>query len=45
MSEIDNGRIRLAFVDAYRVVMLVCAGLAWLGAAMAALLVRGERVL
>jgi hypothetical protein len=37
--------IRLAFVDAYRVVMLVCAGLAWLGAALAALLVRGERVL
>jgi EmrB/QacA subfamily drug resistance transporter len=32
--------IRLAFVDAYRVVMLICAGLAWLGAAMAALLVR-----
>jgi MFS family permease len=44
-SEAIRLTIRLAFVDAYRVVMLVCAGLAWLGAAMAALLVRGERVL
>jgi hypothetical protein len=35
--------ICLAFIDAYRVVMLVCAGLAWLGAAMAALLVRGGK--
>ncbi len=35
--------IRLAFVDAYRVVMLVCAGLAWFGAALAALLVRGGK--
>ena len=37
--------IRLAFVDAYRVVMLVCAGLAWLGAAMAAVFVRGARAI
>ena len=44
-SEAIRLAIRLAFVDAYRVVMLVCAGLAWLGAAMAALLVRAERVL
>ncbi|HEX9373195.1 MAG TPA: MFS transporter [Roseiflexaceae bacterium] len=31
--------IRLAFVDAFRVVVIVCAGLAWLSAAMAALLI------
>ncbi|HJZ48030.1 MAG TPA: MFS transporter [Roseiflexaceae bacterium] len=34
--------IRLAFVDTFHVVMLVCAALAWLSAAMAALLVRRE---
>lgn len=34
--------IRLAFVDAFRVVAIVCAALAWLSAAMAALLVRGR---
>ena len=31
--------IRLAFVDAFRVVMLVCTGLSWIGAALAGLLV------
>jgi EmrB/QacA subfamily drug resistance transporter len=31
--------IKLAFVDAYQVVMRICAGLAWLSAIMAALLV------
>jgi EmrB/QacA subfamily drug resistance transporter len=31
--------IKLAFVDTYQVVMLICAGLAWLSAIMAALLV------
>ncbi|NJP08738.1 MAG: MFS transporter [Leptolyngbyaceae cyanobacterium RU_5_1] len=31
--------IKLAFVDTYQVVMLICAGLAWLSAVMAALLV------
>ncbi len=31
--------IRLAFVDAFRVVMLVCAALAWVGAALAGLFV------
>jgi EmrB/QacA subfamily drug resistance transporter len=31
--------IRLAFVDAFRTVMAICAGLAWLSAAIAALLV------
>ena len=31
--------IRLAFVDTFRLVMLLCAGLAWLSAFMAALLV------
>jgi len=31
--------IKLAFVDAFRVVMAICAGLAWLSAGMAALLV------
>lgn len=44
-SDAIRQAIRLAFVDAYRVVMFVCTGLAWLGAAMAALLVRGKRVL
>jgi EmrB/QacA subfamily drug resistance transporter len=34
--------IKLAFVDTFRVVMLVCMGLAWLSAAMAALLVEGQ---
>jgi hypothetical protein len=41
-SDAIRRAIRLAFVDAYRVVMFVCAGLAWLSAAMAALLVRGH---
>jgi EmrB/QacA subfamily drug resistance transporter len=31
--------IKLAFVDAFRVVMAICAGLAWLSAAMAAFLI------
>ncbi|HEX9441998.1 MAG TPA: hypothetical protein VF909_20080, partial [Roseiflexaceae bacterium] len=31
--------IRLAFVDTFRLVMLICAGLAWVSAIMAALLV------
>ncbi|NJR49004.1 MAG: DHA2 family efflux MFS transporter permease subunit [Leptolyngbyaceae cyanobacterium CSU_1_3] len=31
--------VKLAFVDTFRVVMLICAGLAWLSAAMAMLLV------
>jgi hypothetical protein len=44
-SDAIRQAIRLAFVDAYRVLMFVCTGLAWLGAAMAALLVRAERVL
>jgi hypothetical protein len=44
-SEAIRLAIRLAFVDAYRVVMFVCAGLAWLGAAVAALLVRGHATL
>jgi MFS family permease len=35
--------IRLAFVDTSRVVMLICTGLAWISAAMAALLVGGAR--
>src|SRR6266508_1656626 len=34
--------IKLAFVDTFRVVMLLCTGLAWLSAAMAALLVEGQ---
>jgi MFS family permease len=42
-SDAIRQAIRLAFVDAYRVVMLVCAALAWLAATMAALLVRGPR--
>ena len=33
--------IRLAFADVFRIVMLACAGLAWLSAAMAAVFVRG----
>ncbi len=44
-SDAIRQAIRLAFVDVYRVVMLVCAGMAWLSAAMAALLVRGKHVL
>jgi EmrB/QacA subfamily drug resistance transporter len=32
--------IRLAFVDTFRVIMFVCAGLAWLSAAMSALFLR-----
>jgi hypothetical protein len=32
--------IRQAFVDTYRIVMIVCAALAWLSAGMAALLLR-----
>jgi EmrB/QacA subfamily drug resistance transporter len=31
--------VKLAFVDTFRVVMLICAGLSWLSATMAALLV------
>lgn len=31
--------IRLAFVDAFRLVMLICTGLAWMGAALAAFVV------
>jgi EmrB/QacA subfamily drug resistance transporter len=40
-AQVDSIRlaIRLAFVDAYRVVMWICAALAWASAAMAALLV------
>ncbi len=35
--------IKLAFLDAFRVVLFICAGLAWLSAAMAAVLVeRGD---
>ena len=34
--------IKLAFVDTFRVVMLICAGLAWLSALMAALLVESR---
>jgi MFS family permease len=34
--------IRLAFVDTFKVVMLVCAVLAWIGAALAALFVEGK---
>ncbi len=34
--------IKLAFVDAFRVVMFICAGLAWLSGLMAALLVEGR---
>ncbi len=34
--------IRLAFVDTFNVVMLICAGLAWLAAIMAALLVEKQ---
>ncbi|MDQ2997009.1 MAG: MFS transporter [Chloroflexota bacterium] len=44
-SDVIRQAIRLAFIDAYRVVMVVCAGMAWLSAAMAALLVRGKHVL
>ena len=36
--------IRQAFVDTFRVVMLVCAALAWLSAGMAAVFVRGPAV-
>ena len=32
--------IKLAFVDAFRVVMFICAGLAWLSAGMAAYLIK-----
>jgi hypothetical protein len=31
--------IRLAFVDAFRIVMLICAALAWIGAALAGFIV------
>jgi EmrB/QacA subfamily drug resistance transporter len=34
--------IKLAFVDMFRVVMFICAGLAWLSSLMAALLVEGR---
>lgn len=34
--------IKLAFVDAFRTVMFICAGLAWLSAIMAALLVERQ---
>jgi len=44
-SDAIRQAIRLAFVDAYQVVMFVCTGLAWLSAAMAALPVRDKRVL
>jgi hypothetical protein len=40
-----DGTCGFLFVDAYRVLIFVYAGLAWLGAAMPALLVRGVRVL
>jgi EmrB/QacA subfamily drug resistance transporter len=36
--------IKLAFVDTFRVVMIICAGLAWLSALMAALLVESGGV-
>jgi EmrB/QacA subfamily drug resistance transporter len=35
--------IRVAFVDTFRVVMFICAGLAWLSAAMSALLIARRR--
>ncbi|WP_017318225.1 MFS transporter [Mastigocladopsis repens] len=34
--------IKLAFVDTFRVVMIICAGLAWVSALMAALLVESQ---
>jgi hypothetical protein len=34
--------IKLAFVDAFRVVMFICTGLAWLSGLMAALLVEAR---
>jgi hypothetical protein len=34
--------IKLAFVDTYRLVMLVCAGLAWLSAGASASLVEAR---
>jgi len=34
--------IKLAFVDTFRTVMIICTGLAWLGAVMAALLVKNQ---
>ena len=34
--------IKLAFVDTFNTVMLICAGLAWLAAIMAGLLVEGK---
>ncbi|WP_290882162.1 MFS transporter [Fischerella sp.] len=36
--------IKLAFVDTFRLVMIICAGLAWLSAIMAALLVKPIRM-
>ncbi len=34
--------IRLAFADTFQVVMFICAGLAWLSALMAAVLIKGK---
>jgi EmrB/QacA subfamily drug resistance transporter len=35
--------IRLAFVDAFHIVMLICAGLAWIGAALSGVFVERRR--